>query len=150
MYARRSETPCCFFVGVPTESSIFYECDETVITPLLECTQMWSFSRKLFFFGFVCDLFSLFLLPRRHLVFKTFSFVLFYLWIKALLLESFFPHFYSFLPTFSIQKKVLSGRFCPQKRKRSGKKYLSIHKKLSLLHINHQSKTKRPPKTLGF
>ena len=132
---------------------LFYECDETVITPLLECTQMWSFSRKLFFFfGFVCDLFSLFLLPRRHLVFNVFIRVVLFMDKSAPPRVIFSPFLLIiFTHVFHSKKGLLSGRFCPQKRKRSGKKYLSIHKKLSLLHINHQSKTKRPPKkTLGF
>ena len=95
MYARRSETPCCFFVGVPTKersSSTFLRAQRNShIHRWSAHNYMWSFSFFLFFFFRLRSLlFSLFLVPRRRVKCST-RFHLF-VWIKALLLkESFFP-----------------------------------------------------------
>ena len=78
-----------------------------------------------FFFRLRSLLFSLFLVPRRRVKCSTHCFHVVFFWIKALLLKK--SHFF---PVLVVQKKkvqTLKSRFCPQKRKRSGKNISPIH-----------------------
>ena len=128
MYARRSETPCCFFIGVPTKersSSSFLRAQRNSHIHRWSAHKCGRFSSFFLFFFFRLRslLFSLFLVPRRRVKCST-RFHLVFFWIKALLLkESFFPC--SCCPKKKVQ--TLKSRFCPQKRKRSGKNISPIH-----------------------
>ena len=132
MYARRSETPCCFLVGVPTKerssSSTFLRAQRNshirVHTNVVVVGVFFCF---FFFFRLRSLLFSLFLVPRRRVKCSTHCFHVVFFWIKALLLKK--SHFFPVLVVVQKKKKVqtLESRFCPQKRKRSGKNISPIH-----------------------
>ena len=131
MYARRSETPCCFFVGVPTKersSSSFLRAQRNSHIHRWSAHKCGRFSSFFLFFFFRLRslLFSLFLVPRRRVKCST-RFHLVFFWIKALLLKK--SHFFPVLVVVQKKKKVqtLESRFCPQKRKRSGKNISPIH-----------------------
>ena len=123
MYARRSETPCCFFVGVPTKerssSSTFLRAQRNSHIHRWSAHKCGRFSFfLLFFFRLRSLLFSLFLVPRRRVKCSTRFHLVF--WIKALLLKE------SFFPCSSSQKKVQTlGSFLPTKTKKIWQKYLS-------------------------
>lgn len=111
MYARRSETPCCFFVGVPTKerssSSTFLRAQRNSHIHRWSAHKCGRFS----FFFFVCDLFcSLFSWCHEDMYWSTrFHLVV---WIKA----SFWG---------SKKKSPNLGSFLPTKTKKIWQKYLS-------------------------
>ena len=124
MYARRSETPCCFFVGVPTKerssSSTFLRAQRN--SHIRVHTNVVVFLLFfLFFFRLRSLLFSLFLVPRRRVKCSTHCFHVVFFWIKALLLKE------SFFPCSSSKKKSPNSQksFLPTKTKKIWQKYLS-------------------------
>ena len=106
MYARRSETPCCFFVGVPTKerSSSFLRAQRNSHIHRWSAHKCGRFSSFFLFFFFRLRslLFSLFLVPRRRVKCSTRFHVVFF-WIKALLLKK--SHFFPVLVVVQKKKK---------------------------------------------
>ena len=126
MYARRSETPCCFFVGVPTKersSSTFLRAQRNSHIHRWSAHKCGRFSSFFLFFFFRLRslLFSLFLVPRRRVKCSTHCFHVVF-WIKALLLKK--SHFF---PVLVVQKKSPNSQksFLPTKTKKIWQKYLS-------------------------
>ena len=129
MYARRSETPCCFFVGVPTKersSSSFLRAQRNSHIHRWSAHKCGRFSSFFLFFFFRLRslLFSLFLVPRRRVKCSTHCFHVVFFWIKALLLKK--SHFFPVLVVVQKKKKVQTlGSFLPTKTKKIWQKYLS-------------------------